>query len=101
MEPTKNILKKDYNYLYKKRKQDEVRFTKHNMDVSKEVLNNENKSLAESKEPLLSIQNISSISQELAATEGLSASMEIISNNTDKLAEVIEVLNELVNRFNV
>ncbi len=71
------------------------------MDVSKEVLNNENKSLAESREALLSIQNISSISQESAATEGLSTSMEIISNNTDKLAEVIEVLNELVNRFNV
>ncbi|WP_454053610.1 hypothetical protein [Clostridium sp. Marseille-Q7071] len=69
--------------------------------MSKEVLNNENKSLAESREALLSIQNISSISQESAATEGLSTSMEIISNNTDKLAEVIEVLNELVNRFNV
>ncbi|WP_461614703.1 hypothetical protein [Clostridium sp. Marseille-QA1073] len=72
------------------------------MNISKEAFNNANKSLAESKEALLIIQNISSISQESAVpTEELSTSMEIISNNTDKLAEVIEVLNELVNRFNV
>ena len=42
-----------------------------------------------------------SISQESEAIEELSASMEIIFNNTDKLAEVIEVLNKLANKFNV
>ncbi len=121
--------------------QEEVGSTKHNMDMSKEAVNNANESLVGSKEAfekifavvsesiesiheleeklktvnedkkeaLLSMQNISSISQESAAsTEELSASMEeqsaamdTISNNTDKLAEVIGKLNELVNKFNI
>ncbi|AFS77807.1 methyl-accepting chemotaxis protein Mcp [Gottschalkia acidurici 9a] len=61
------------------------------------------------EEALLSMQNISAISQESAAsTEELSASMEeqsaameTISGNTDRLAEVIGSLNELVNRFKI
>lgn len=56
---------------------------------------------------ILAIQNISSITEETAAsTEELSASMEeqaatmdTISGNTDNLAQTIEKLKDLVNRF--
>ena len=58
---------------------------------------------------IIAIQNISSIAEETAAsTEELSASMEeqtvtmeSIFNNTKNLADTIEKLHELVNKFKI
>lgn len=63
----------------------------------------------EKEEAYESIENISSVTEETAAsTEELSASMEeqaaimeTISGNTNNLAEIVDVLEELVNRFKI
>ena len=61
------------------------------------------------KDAIMSIESISSVIQETAAsTEELAASMEeqaatmeTISNNTDNLARTVEDLSEIVNKFQI
>lgn len=96
---TLEVAKKAFNEIYKA--------TNSSINGIKE-LNNKLEMVDEDKaEVILAIQNISSVTEETAAsTEELSASMEeqaatmeTIASNTENLSEIVAKLEQLINRF--